>query len=95
MCRVHSIVYPVSRHKRPLRCLAGLDLVAFRTEDGVAHVFDAYCPHLGAHLGVMGRVVGDCIECPFHGWRFSGKDGACTHVPYAKKGWSLANTITK
>ncbi|CAN7990856.1 unnamed protein product [Ixodes pacificus] len=47
---------------------------------------DAYCPHLGAHLGVMGRVVGDCIECPFHGWRFRAKDGACTHVPYAAKG---------
>ncbi|CAN7993100.1 unnamed protein product, partial [Ixodes hexagonus] len=64
----------------------GLQLVAFRTEDGVAHIMDAYCPHLGANLGVMGRVVGDCIECPFHGWRFRGKDGACTHVPYAAKG---------
>ncbi|XP_072144160.1 cholesterol 7-desaturase nvd-like [Dermacentor andersoni] len=63
----------------------GLELVAFRTEDGVAHVLDAYCPHLGAHLGVMGRVVGDCIECPFHGWRFQGDTGACTHVPYAVK----------
>ncbi|XP_065292369.2 cholesterol 7-desaturase nvd-like isoform X2 [Dermacentor albipictus] len=63
----------------------GLELVAFRTEDGIAHVLDAYCPHLGAHLGVMGRVVGDCIECPFHGWRFDSNDGACTHVPYSAK----------
>ncbi|KAL1429244.1 hypothetical protein MTO96_016572 [Rhipicephalus appendiculatus] len=63
----------------------GLELVAFRTEDGIAHVMDAYCPHLGAHLGVMGRVVGDCIECPFHGWRFQGETGVCTHVPYAVK----------
>nr|XP_054919013.1 cholesterol 7-desaturase nvd-like [Dermacentor andersoni] len=63
----------------------GLELVAFRTEDGIAHVLDAYCPHLGAHLGVMGRVVGDCIECPFHGWRFDANDGACTHVPYSAK----------
>ncbi|KAL3173250.1 hypothetical protein MRX96_012377 [Rhipicephalus microplus] len=46
---------------------------------------DAYCPHLGAHLGVMGRVVGDCIVCPFHGWKFQGDTGACTHVPYASK----------
>ncbi|EEC12716.1 conserved hypothetical protein [Ixodes scapularis] len=46
---------------------------------------DAHCPHLGAHMGHMGRVVGDCIECPFHGWRFRGKDGACTHVPYSAK----------
>ncbi|EEC12715.1 conserved hypothetical protein [Ixodes scapularis] len=63
----------------------GEDLVVFRTQDGVAHVADAYCPHLGAHLGVMGRVVGDCIECPFHGWRFRGEDGVCSHVPYSAK----------
>lgn len=63
----------------------GLELVAFRTEDGVVHVMDAYCPHLGAHLGVMGRVVGECIECPFHGWRFDAKDGVCAHVPYSAK----------
>lgn len=62
-----------------------MELVAFRSRDGVAHVMDAYCPHLGEHLGVMGRVVGDCIECPFHGWRFNGIDGTCTHVPYASK----------
>ncbi|XP_040066098.1 cholesterol 7-desaturase nvd-like [Ixodes scapularis] len=65
--------------------LLGLELVAFRTKDGVAHVADAYCPHLGAHLGAVGRVVGDCIECPFHGWRFSGKTGACTHAPFSTK----------
>ena len=27
------------------------ELVAFRGEDGVVRVFDAHCPHLGAHLG--------------------------------------------
>ncbi|KAM7304751.1 cholesterol 7-desaturase nvd [Ixodes scapularis] len=63
----------------------GMELVVFRTQDGAAHVMDAYCPHLGAHLGIMGRVVEDCIECPFHGWRFRGNDGACTHVPYASR----------
>ena len=30
----------------------GEDLVLFRGEDGVAHVLDAYCPHLGAHLEI-------------------------------------------
>ncbi|XP_072144161.1 cholesterol 7-desaturase nvd-like [Dermacentor andersoni] len=69
------------------------DFVVFRTADGVAHVLDAYCPHLGAYLAGMGRVVGDCVECPFHGWRFQGETGACTYVPYASKGeepeWSI------
>jgi hypothetical protein len=40
----------------------GRDLVLFRGEDGVARVFDAHCPHLGAHLGVGGRVCGDSTE---------------------------------
>ena len=30
----------------------GKQLVVFRGEDGIAHVLDAYCAHLGAHLGV-------------------------------------------
>ena len=42
----------------------------------------AYCPHAGANLGVGGVVKGNCIECPFHGWQFSGEDGSCTHIPY-------------
>jgi 3-ketosteroid 9alpha-monooxygenase subunit A len=58
----------------------GRDLVLFRGEDGVARVFDAHCPHLGAHLGVGGRVCGDGIACPFHGWRFDGR-GALVEVP--------------
>jgi len=62
----------------------GQEMVAFRGQDGAVRVLDAYCPHLGAHLGVGGRVVENSIQCPFHGWRF-GPDGACVVVPYAKK----------
>jgi nitrite reductase/ring-hydroxylating ferredoxin subunit len=58
----------------------GRDLVLFRGEDEVARVFDAHCPHLGAHLGVGGRVCGEGISCPFHGWRFAG-DGQLEEVP--------------
>jgi phenylpropionate dioxygenase-like ring-hydroxylating dioxygenase large terminal subunit len=58
----------------------GRDLVLFRGEDGRARVFDGHCPHLGAHLGVGGRVVGDGIRCPFHGWRFDG-EGCLAEVP--------------
>jgi len=64
----------------PLRYL-GRDLVAWRGEDGAPHVMDAYCPHLGAHLGYGGRVEGCELVCPFHWWRF-GADGANTSVPY-------------
>ena len=62
----------------------GRELVLFRTASGQPALFDAYCPHLGAHLGVGGEVKGEAIRCPFHHWEF-GADGVCTHIPYAKK----------
>jgi nitrite reductase/ring-hydroxylating ferredoxin subunit len=58
----------------------GRDLVVFRSEGGDVRVFDAHCPHLGAHLGIGGKVCGDSIVCPFHGWRFEG-DGQVVEVP--------------
>lgn len=59
----------------------GQKLVAFRGESGTPTVLDAYCPHLGADLGVGGKVVGDAIQCPFHAWKF-GCDGGCVEIPY-------------
>lgn len=64
----------------------GLNLVVWRGESGKSYVADAYCPHLGAHLGVGGVVKGDCIECPFHKWVFQGGSGDCVHVPYSDSG---------
>ena len=61
----------------------GTHFAVFRgADDGVVSVVDAYCPHLGANMAVNGRVVGNCLECPFHQWQFDGASGACTHVPY-------------
>ncbi|KAH8098757.1 chlorophyllide a oxygenase [Aureococcus anophagefferens] len=51
---------------------------------GLVGCLDAYCPHMGAHLGVGGKVVGDCAQCPMHLWTFAG-DGTCTDVPYTSK----------
>jgi 3-ketosteroid 9alpha-monooxygenase subunit A len=59
-------------------------LVAFRGEDGQAHVLDGYCAHMGAALGAGGKVVGCTVQCPFHGWRFEGS-GKCVDIPGAKK----------
>ncbi|XP_078083741.1 cholesterol 7-desaturase nvd [Mustelus asterias] len=63
----------------------GEQVAVFRGQDGQAYVIDAYCPHLGANLAVGGRVTGNCIECPFHGWQFRGEDGKCVKIPYAEK----------
>ncbi|MFO0687243.1 MAG: Rieske 2Fe-2S domain-containing protein [Myxococcota bacterium] len=59
-------------------------LVAHRGEDGVAAIADAYCPHLGAHLGIGGKVVGSALRCPFHGWEWD-RSGACRRIPYAQR----------
>jgi len=68
---------------KPLRAF-GKELVMMRTESGEVSVLDAFCPHLGAHLGHGGKVVGESLRCPFHAWEF-GASGQCTAVPYAKR----------
>ncbi len=60
----------------------GKDLVVFRSSDGKLGLLDAYCPHLGAHLGIGGAVNPEtgCLACPFHGWEFR-TDGKCQKIP--------------
>jgi 3-ketosteroid 9alpha-monooxygenase subunit A len=67
---------------RNIECF-GQEWVLFRAETGEAGVVDPYCPHLGAHLGHGGKVVGDSLRCPFHHWAYNPK-GFCTKIPYAK-----------
>ena len=57
--------------------------VLFRTESGEAKLLDAFCPHLGAHFGHGGKVVGEHIACPFHAWELDG-EGIVKNIPYAK-----------
>ncbi len=64
--------------------LLGRDLALFRDADGDAHVLDAHCAHLGAHIGYGGRVEGKGVRCPFHSWLWDGS-GRCLDIPYAKK----------
>lgn len=62
----------------------GADLVAFRDLDGVVRVLDAHCQHLGADLSHGGCVVEGGIQCPFHGWVWSG-DGRNVRIPYESR----------
>lgn len=60
--------------------LLGEALAVFLTEGGEPAVVADRCAHRGASLS-MGKVCGDSIQCPYHGWEWAGRDGACTRVP--------------
>ena len=59
----------------------GQKLAVFRGENGKVSVVDVFCPHLMANLAT-GRVEGNELICPFHGWKFQ-QDGKCSHIPYS------------
>lgn len=57
------------------------EMVAWRAESGELTVMNAYCEHLGAHLGYGGQVVGETLQCPFHGWQWN-QQGRNVRIPY-------------
>jgi len=57
-------------------------LVAFRARSGGVGILDGSCQHLRADLS-QGRLVGDCLECPYHHWRFAA-DGRCVEIPQSQ-----------
>lgn len=67
---------------KPLRYFS-TDLVVWRGEDGQVRMLDAYCRHLGAHMGYGGKVTGNLLECPFHSWRYNG-EGVVEEIDYAR-----------
>ena len=46
----------------------GVNLVAYRDDQGAAHVLSDTCVHRGGALG-KGWVRDNCVVCPYHGWR--------------------------
>lgn len=59
--------------------LAGRELMVLR-RNGAIHALDDRCSHRGGPLH-EGELVGDCIECPLHGTRFSLQDGSLERGP--------------
>ncbi len=57
--------------KPPLnRRIMDRELIVWRDHRGQISVMDAHCPHMGAHLGKPGKVVDNCVRCPFHHFTF-------------------------
>ena len=62
----------------------GHDLVLWRSPNGTVNAQSDLCVHRGGSLA-GGSVVGDCVQCPYHGWRY-GADGACVEIPANRSG---------
>ncbi len=70
--------------RKPLaRTLLDRQVVLYRTEGGDPVALIDRCIHRKAPLS-QGAVVGDAIECPFHGMKF-GPDGVCISIPCQDK----------
>jgi nitrite reductase/ring-hydroxylating ferredoxin subunit len=55
------------------------ELVVWRDNSGVAHVWEDRCPHRGMKLS-FGFVRGDHIACLYHGWQYN-SGGHCQYIP--------------
>ena len=62
----------------------GEQIVVWRGPDGTVCVADAFCPHLGSHLGPTtgGRIRNGNLVCPFHGFEYD-VTGQCVATPTA------------
>ncbi|MEM8713486.1 MAG: aromatic ring-hydroxylating dioxygenase subunit alpha [Planctomycetota bacterium] len=80
----HFLAVASSRELRrvPLgRRVGGQRLALARDSQGVPFALRDSCPHRGAPLS-LGTVVGDSLECPYHGIQFS-TDGAANSIPWS------------
>lgn len=63
------------------------EIVLYRDTQGQIHALADRCPHRFVKLS-RGAVVGDELECAYHGWRI-GTTGHCTCVPYLEANQKL------
>jgi phenylpropionate dioxygenase-like ring-hydroxylating dioxygenase large terminal subunit len=59
--------------------LLNQEFVLYRNLLGEVVALNDRCPHRGATLS-LGKVEGNCIRCPYHGWKFQ-SDGTCVEIP--------------
>jgi len=59
--------------------LLGEDLVVWRSGETV-HAWRDLCAHRGTRLSLGRIVVGERLECPYHGWTYAA-DGRCVLMP--------------
>jgi len=57
----------------------GSEIVVWRDNSGVVHVWEDRCPHRGMRMS-FGFVRGDHIACLYHGWQYDA-GGQCRYIP--------------
>ncbi|MBW4657551.1 MAG: aromatic ring-hydroxylating dioxygenase subunit alpha [Drouetiella hepatica Uher 2000/2452] len=67
--------------------LMGKEFVLYRDSQGKAIALDNRCAHRSAALA-LGRVEGDCLHCPYHGWQYQA-DGVCVNIPANQLGMEI------
>ncbi|MBW4467393.1 MAG: aromatic ring-hydroxylating dioxygenase subunit alpha [Pegethrix bostrychoides GSE-TBD4-15B] len=90
--------YVVARSSEVKSAPLGLTLwhqaiVLFRDQAGQIQAIEDRCLHRQVKLS-HGKVVGDQLECSYHGWCFNGS-GACVAVPYLSECQKLPSAQLK
>tara|TARA_B100001094_G_C18192670_1_gene808368 strand:+ start:2582 stop:3577 length:996 start_codon:yes stop_codon:yes gene_type:complete len=66
-----GIASNITNKPKKVKLPGNKSIVLFRTKDNTIKAIDDVCPHRGASFS-QGKVKGDCIECPYHGWTYDG-----------------------
>lgn len=84
----YAAAYSDEVDDKPLsRTLIEQKIAIFRDENGEVGMIADRCPHRFAPLSA-GKVIGDTIQCPYHGLRFN-RHGECVLNPHAKNNGPL------
>jgi phenylpropionate dioxygenase-like ring-hydroxylating dioxygenase large terminal subunit len=68
----HPVLKSEELHRQPVEVkLAGESIAVFRTASGKLAAVANACPHRRLKLSA-GTVVGERVQCRYHGWRFDG-----------------------
>jgi phenylpropionate dioxygenase-like ring-hydroxylating dioxygenase large terminal subunit len=76
---VAAIDHEVRRQELMRRVICGQPVVMWRDGEGAPHALEDRCCHRHMPLS-EGRLVGDCVECPYHGLQYD-STGACVKIP--------------
>ena len=69
----------------------GEELVLYRAGDGAPVLMELRCAHRRVALD-YGRVEGDCIRCPYHGWLYD-RTGQCVEQPAEPEGSTFKDKV--